>query len=109
MTVRWAAASEIMANWRPGSYGTHAEFRDTHPEALPCARCRSGVAVPWTWRDEAADLESRNELTPIVFSVRLVGILEPVLLGDDGRVWGGHHRILAANLVGELVPYEVAG
>lgn len=55
MTVRWAPAGEIMARWRPGSY-------DVHPE----------TGAPWTWEHETADLDSRGELTPIVFSVRLV-------------------------------------
>jgi hypothetical protein len=90
VTVRWAPADEIMAGWRPGSY-------DEHPE----------IGAPWTWADEAADLDSRGELAPIVFSVRLVGILAPVLLGDDGRVWSGHHRIIAGGRAGELIPHEV--
>ncbi|MGO2860631.1 MAG: hypothetical protein ACTIC1_05705 [Brevibacterium sp.] len=28
------------------------------------------------------------------------GIKLPILLGDDGRVWNGHHRLLAARILG---------
>jgi hypothetical protein len=90
MTIRHAPAAEIMGRWQPGSY-------DTHPD----------TGAPWTWSDEIADIRSRDELAPLLFSVRLLGILAPALMGDDGRVWGGHHRIVAGHLTGELVPYEV--
>lgn len=34
-------------------------------------------------------------------------IKEPILLGDDGRVWDGHHRVCAAMYIGESsVPVE---
>lgn len=62
---------DIMKNYRPGSYDE-----------------------PWEWRDELKELRKRNELS-IPFGQRSEDF-EPVLLGDDGRVWDGHHRILAA-------------
>ena len=35
------------------------------------------------------------------------GITTPILLGDDGRVWDGHHRLAAAQMLGlESVPIE---
>lgn len=71
--VLWVAAETIMRVWRPGSHGDE-----------------------WTWDDERADLESRHELRTLTMAVRRYGVLEPVQLGYDGRVWDGHHRILAA-------------
>lgn len=59
---------------------------------------------PWTWEDEERDLECRSELT-IPFGERPEDA-EPVTLGDDGRVWNGHHRILMARKTGTLVPID---
>lgn len=28
------------------------------------------------------------------------GVRLPILLGDDGRVWNGHHRLLVARILG---------
>ena len=70
---------EIMEFWRPGS----------HDE-------------PWTWADEAADLA--GELDDMINDIQVNGILHPVVLGVDGRVWDGHHRILAARALGVRVP-----
>src|SRR5690606_22968569 len=42
--------------------------------------------------------------------IREEGIREPILLGTDGRVWDGHHRITVAMHLGlESVPVEFAG
>src|SRR5690606_24415273 len=41
--------------------------------------------------------------------IREEGIREPILLGTDGRVWDGHHRITVAMHLGlESVPVEFA-
>lgn len=53
----------------------------------------------WTWEDEADDLLGRDlkymaELKNDIWSN---GMHTPVLLGDDGRVWDGHHRIITAS------------
>ena len=79
-----AEASEIMGRWRPGSYDP-----------------------PWTWDDEAADLDSRGELADLTESVREHGVREPVLLAGDGRVWDGHHRVIAAYRAQRPVPYTI--
>ena len=55
----------------------------------------------WTWADEYGDLID----DPVTGAVRLrvdaegIGFVDhiaPVLLGSDGRVWDGHHRIVIA-------------
>lgn len=70
--------SHIVTFWRPGSHD-------------------------WSWADEYADLMGRDrEVTDAIDErVRLEGIafaddFAPVLLGSDGRVWDGHHRICLA-------------
>ncbi len=37
------------------------------------------------------------------------GITTPILIGDDGRVWDGHHRLYVAHFLGfKVVPVEYA-
>ncbi len=53
------------------------------------------------WRREFAWL-ARHDLPAVIrlaVSVLRDGIREPVLLGGDGRVWDGHHRIFVAWLL----------
>jgi ParB-like chromosome segregation protein Spo0J len=35
-------------------------------------------------------------MASLVADISANGVREPILLGDDGRVWDGHHRICAA-------------
>lgn len=64
---------EIMARWRPWS-----------PDDSE------------TWPERIADLTDSDR----VHRIRVAGavIREPVELGDDGRIWDGHHRITVAYL-----------
>jgi len=55
----------------------------------------------WTWAEEYADLIGDPATERIRERVRGEGIdfadqFAPVLLGSDGRVWDGHHRIVIA-------------
>lgn len=79
-------AREVMRRWRPGSY-----------------------EPPWSWADEEADIEARTpgRLEQLRRSLIRNGFDEPVLLGDDGRVWDGHHRIIAAARAGLDIPVEI--
>lgn len=84
----------LTARWAPGSY-----------------------APPWTWADEEHDIITRICLCcerPGHYQAELerhltaVGrIDQPVCLGTDGRVWDGHHRIVAARRLGfDRIPIE---
>lgn len=83
----------VLERWRPGSYDE-----------------------PWTWADEERDLLERACLCcgePGHYQRSLEaymaehGFTQGVCLGTDGRVWDGHHRIVAAKRLGiELVPLE---
>ncbi len=74
---------DVMELWRPGS-------------------------ADWSWGEEAADVVRRHgpSFADLVESVARDGVRrpgvgeEPIMLGDDGRVWSGHRRILAAVLCG---------
>ena len=63
------------------------------------------------WDEEFAWLieNSSQRLMALQLSIRTEGIRVPILLGNDGRVWDGHHRLCAANAEGfDRVPVEFA-
>lgn len=64
---------------------------------------------PWTWNDEYAEVNRRLTFPRLLEDIRRDGqVLVSVHLGDDGRVWDGHHRILAAHILNLWVPVEFA-
>lgn len=73
---------ECMHRWRPGSYD-------------------------WNWTQEADFImrEHPNQFLALAESIEKHGLREaidkedPICLGDDGRVWEGHHRLVAASKV----------
>jgi len=67
--------SDLLAGWAPGSYDDR-----------------------WTWNDEREWLWHchREQMVDLIADISANGVKEPVLLGDDLRVWDGHHRICAA-------------
>lgn len=92
--VIWVDVDEITTRWRPGS-----------------------AEPPWTWDDEARDLGERvcvccNERGHYQQALE-AHIAEhgmpalPVCLGNDGRVWDGHHRIVAARRLQLQIPVEL--
>ena len=78
-TVRMSPQA-VMERWRPGSEGDQ-----------------------WTWADEERSLWSEpmiDHTLTVQAEIVADGILEPVLAGDDGRLWDGHHRVLIAARLG---------
>lgn len=66
----------------------------------------------WTWDEEWADLDRRHAetgyLDKLEQQIRQNGITMPVLVGSDGRLWDGHHRLRIAVRLGiDYVPVEV--
>lgn len=57
----------------------------------------------WTWRDEARWLwlHQFDDMVQLVRSLLDDGQQEPVMVGDDGRLWDGHHRVVALLAIGE--------
>jgi hypothetical protein len=93
---------EIMRDWVPGS-----------------------IPQPWSWEDEAQDLDQRVCCCRSMTHLKRLGgkghyqrkiekklksgwFGDPVMLGNDGRVWDGHHRIIASWRQGrKMVPAEI--
>lgn len=64
----------------------------------------------WSWQDEHDNLIDQPGTQKLLARIRDEGIREPILLGTDGRVWDGHHRIVIAMHLGlDSVPVEFAG
>lgn len=63
----------------------------------------------WSWTYEFFSLYKTPRFRALVEDIAENGINEPVLVGDDGRIWDGHHRICAAIELGlDLVPVTFA-
>ena len=56
----------------------------------------------WTWDDELRWLEKnhREPFERLLADVRDHGQEHPVVIGDDGRLWDGHHRVCALITIG---------
>ncbi|MBE4735741.1 ParB N-terminal domain-containing protein [Streptomyces caniscabiei] len=66
----------------------------------------------WSWEEEWADLARRHAetgyLDRLADQISENGITMPVLVGTDGRLWDGHHRLCIAVRLGiGYVPVEV--
>lgn len=64
------------------------------------------------WNDEFNRLwrEQPDYMAELTEKIRKNGITLPILLGTDGRVWDGHHRLaVAQRLRYATVPVEFAG
>lgn len=63
------------------------------------------------WDFEFGLLQQRHsqKLDMLATSIQETGIQTPILLGNDGRIWDGHHRLCVANMLGlEKVPVQYA-
>lgn len=81
------------------------------PLARVLAQVRCG-SQDWTWDEEWADLDRRHVATgyldKLEQEIRANGITMPVLIGTDGRLWDGHHRLRLAVRIGiGYVPVEL--
>lgn len=69
-----------------------------------------GDGIGWMAEFDWLDDNHGSRLDMLTTSVQETGIREPILLGDDGRVWDGHHRIAVARRLGmDVVPVRLAG
>lgn len=66
---------------------------------------RDGDEIGWQAEFDWLDSNRAGPIDLLTTSIQKVGIRSPILLGDDGRVWDGHHRIAVAHRLGlESVP-----
>lgn len=84
---------DIMADYKPGDRWDR-EPGDTLPNGWG-----TEWRLLWTFRG--------RKMRRLTLSALLFGIRKPILLGSDGRVWDGHHRLLAAHAAGRRVPFKV--
>lgn len=89
--MRVMSLYHLMENWRPGSEDE-----------------------PWNWENEYNTLlyspDHYARTNHLIKEIQENGIYDPVLLGHDGRVWDGHHRIVVACLLGYThIPVDVVG
>ena len=59
-----------------------------------------------TWKVELGFLwqEHTEKMLELLASVMVEGFKEPITIGNDGRIWDGHHRIGVALALGIDVP-----
>lgn len=59
------------------------------------------------WSSELAYLwtdHQQHETLTLLNAVLAEGITEPIIIGNDGRLWDGHHRLAVALALGIPVP-----
>lgn len=85
-----------------------AEYKQVRLDAL--LDVYSVGSGDWSWDEEYTKLIDQPGTRKLLDRIRAEGIREPILLGTDGRVWDGHHRIIIAMHIGiDSVPVEFAG
>lgn len=57
----------------------------------------------WLWTVD------RDKTLALMDRVVSEGFLTPVQIGDDGRLWDGHHRVAVAAALGILLPVVRVG
>jgi ParB-like chromosome segregation protein Spo0J len=57
---------------------------------------------PYSWDDEADHLWANEpeRMSRLVDDIARNGQARPVMVGDDGRLWDGHHRVTALRHLG---------
>jgi hypothetical protein len=71
---------------------------------------RDGDEYGWDTEFDMLRSEHGERLYEIARTAHRDGIREPILLGNDGRVWDGHHRLCVAVDFGIVrVPVDRAG
>lgn len=71
---------------------------------------RDGNERGWANEFNYLEAEHTDRIIELEASVRESGIHDPIILGSDGRVWDGHHRLCVAERLGmKTVPVWFAG
>lgn len=68
---------------------------------------RDGDNIGWPAAFAWVRTHHASKIAEITLSLAKGGFEHPILLGDDGRVWDGHHRLAVADAIGiRAVPIE---
>lgn len=111
-------AIRVMDALKEPDAGVHPTTSEAQPDDIqvwPLTRVLADVrcgSQDWTWDEEWADLDQRHAetgyLDRLEQQIRANGITMPVLIGSDGRLWDGHHRLRIAVRLGiGYVPVEI--
>lgn len=89
--------SEVLGRWVPGSHDQPWTWDDEEREILshPCKCATVDPAVEFIDCGQAGHYQLKMEA-----HIAEHGLTQGVCLGPDGRVWDGHHRIVAARRLG---------
>lgn len=68
---------------------------------------KDGDEIGWPYELMWLWTEHRKQLLALMDSVLKDGFQEPIILGNDGRVWDGHHRLAVALALGMRLPVDV--
>lgn len=106
--MREMLLADVLSGWVPGSqdqpWTWDDEERDLHSHPCPIVHARSiGLDI-----DPCGDpLPGCYQRALEAWLGRLGHVPSPISLGSDGRVWDGHHRIIAARRLGfATIPVE---
>lgn len=61
---------------------------------------QDGDGLTWLGEFDWLRVNHAARLRGLFLSVLQNGIREPLLIGDDGRLWDGHHRLYVAYTLG---------
>lgn len=85
---------------------TDAPVREV-PLAAVLSIYADGDEIGWHAEFERLWREQQSYMDMLAASIQATGMHMPILLGSDGRVWDGHHRLAVAQRLGlETVPVE---
>ena len=87
--------STVMSLWTPGDeWSWEEEEKDLHSHECVCT---PDCPIPGHYQKKLEEYIDKIGYIPY-----------PVCLGNDGRVWDGHHRIVAAKRLGiGIIPVEM--
>lgn len=78
------------------------------PIEVLLATYTDGDEVGWQVEFDALWATEPERMDSLTNDIQANGIREPVLIGSDGRIWDGHHRLAVAQTLSIAVPISFA-
>lgn len=105
--------ADLVVTYVPGSHRQPWTWDDEERDILQRQGCCASGECAWPERHIEHEVSGSYQLA-LEVHIRETGVVpfsegNEILLGHDGRVWDGHHRIVAARRLGiESLPVEFA-
>lgn len=94
----------ILKNYVPGSHDWTWDEEELDLLTFDCV-CATGTPGTTPWAN--CDTPGHYQLNLETYLKAQGRVEQPILLGSDGRIWDGHHRLVAARRLGfEIIPVE---